>query len=89
MTDQELRLLIDQGHQQTSGTYGHVARLPEGQTGLQALDKHDPEMAKIIRNRAEQQAARHYRRVIASGKNKVMLSPADLRRFRQLGGEVA
>ena len=66
------RELVAAGYRQISNKYRMVARLPEGTTGLQALQAVDSEFARDLIRRIEEQAADQYRRVHARGAGNVL-----------------
>jgi hypothetical protein len=76
--------LLAKGYQQISRKYRHVARLPEGKTGLQALMEVDPLLAKRMLDSAESYAKEHYLRVHA--KDKLTLSEEEFEAFKKAGG---
>jgi hypothetical protein len=55
-----------EGFKQTSNKFRHVARLPPGKTGLEALAELEPEYVRALQQRVEDQAAEHYLRVYAA-----------------------
>jgi len=95
-TIKEAQALIDQGYHQTSRKYRHVARLPEGKTGIEALAeasaKYRPGDALEWATRlGEQAAGGHFRRVYAvcyPGLRREV-SEAVFAAFKALGGKVA
>lgn len=58
-----VRNLIQQGYEQTSRKYRHLARLPEGMNGLDALRRLDPTLVSRWEENLEKMAADHYRRI--------------------------
>lgn len=65
---------------QTSAKYRHVAWLPPGLSGLEALERVAPNVAHDIRRRLEEQCAETYRRIYAEreGNQRTL----DLRTFQ-------
>lgn len=78
----EAREVLEQKYCQTSRAYRHVARLPEGKTGVQALAEASGDAAWSDRL-GERSAGDYYLRVYAE---KVTLSPEVFEMFRRLGG---
>lgn len=64
--EEEMRRLVDEGYRQVSRKFRHVARLPDGMTGLEALRSVDPDLHDRMMQRMEEEAADHFRRVHAS-----------------------
>ncbi len=85
--EDEARLLVFEGFQQTSGKYRQVARVPRGKSGLEALLEADPKAHARIMQKAEAVASDHYRRCCAEGDDKRALSPEVFKAFRKAGGE--
>jgi len=84
------KALIEDGYQQTSGKYRRVARLPIGESGIQALRRADPDTYQAIMMRAERDCADTYRRVYANREgNQLVLTHEELRAFRKAGGGAA
>lgn len=81
--------LIRRGYKQTSSKYRTVACLPEGMTGLQALESYNPDAYKALMERTEQQAADTFRRVNATGLLQLELTEEEFTEFKKKGGEVS
>lgn len=86
-TDEAARVLVAEGYKQTSRKFRHVARLPRGKSGLEALKEADPEGYAHIMDNAERQAADTYRRIHARGPDKLSLTVEGFEAFRKAGGE--
>jgi hypothetical protein len=69
-----------EGFKQTSNKFRHVARLPPGMTGLEALEEVEPSFARELLRRVEEQAAEHYRRIHADRHG--LRETLDLRTFQ-------
>lgn len=80
------RDLAAEGWHQVSSNYRLIARLPEGMTGLEALETIDPNLAQDIREQAEAHAMRHFLRMYAEHKE---LTPEQFRAFKLIHGKVA
>lgn len=68
MTDEKrptIDELLQQGVAQLSRKFRHVARLPPGMTGLEALRERAPNRYAEVMRRAEQWAADEYRHYVA------------------------
>lgn len=84
MTTEEL---IADGYMSVSNKYRHVAKLPLGETGVQALSRVCPDAAKDIADRIEQQSANTYRRCYTERDgNMLELSIEEYSDFRKSGG---
>lgn len=71
-----------EGYEVTSRRYRHLARLPEGKTGIEALMEHDPRLATHCKKHGlEDMAADQYRRCFAD-KDGLNLT-LDLRTFKE------
>lgn len=77
------RRLIADGYVRTSRRYRHLAKLPPGMTGKQALSLHDREAARRL---DDDEAAGYYLRVFAP---TVTIDETVFRAFQKLGGRVA
>lgn len=82
--------LVAAGYKQVSRKYRLVARLPEGKTGMEALEAHAPDTARNFRRMAEEMAASQYLRIYADRDgNQVELTPEEFEEFRKAGGVAA
>jgi hypothetical protein len=78
------------GYQQLSRKYRLVARVPAGMTAMDALRKYDPAAAARYLQMAEQWAAEHYRRYLASKNgHEEKLTPGEFAAFREAGGQMS
>jgi len=67
-----------------------IARLPEGLTGLQALQRVSPETAQELLAQLEQRAANTYRRIYAMRDGNIRyLSPDQWLAFKAAGGQAS
>jgi hypothetical protein len=86
------RELIAAGYEQVSAKYRHVARLPEGMTGIEALAMHDPGELRRIQDEIERRCAATFRRVFSSvigTKCAKTLTPGQFKAFKDAGGKVS
>lgn len=82
-------VLVAAGYQQTSRTHygGHVAGLPLGKTGIEALAAHDPRLAAHL---DEGEATRHYLCYWAAKDGlRLILRRRPFTAFLKAGGRVA
>ena len=61
-TEERIRMLVADGYEQISSKNRVVARLPEGMTGIQAIERFEPEMLVRSMERMEREAAERFRR---------------------------
>ena len=82
--------LIARGYKQVSRASQTIARLPEGETALEALKRSDPCAYRRIIEDAERLAADYYRRMLASEEgNTRTLSVEEFAAFKKAGGEAS
>lgn len=86
---EKARELIRKGYKQTSSKYRHVARLPEGMNGIEALQEVAPEVYARFLAQVEQMAAATYLRIYARPEDRETLTPAEFKAFKAAGGEPA
>lgn len=79
-----VRQLVAQGYKQVSSRYRIVARLPDGMTGIEALESVDASLAKHMRDTMNKQAAEQYLRVYAPLEQKVELTEEEWIAWRDL-----
>lgn len=78
--------LIAAGFEQVSRKYRTLARLPPGTKGLEALREHNASRAREIMEKANDEAARLYRAVYASGEDKIELSEEEFKEYLKKTG---
>lgn len=83
--------LVRDGWKGTSNRHRHIARLPEGKTGLEALRIVAPDDYRRIMENAERQAADTYRRIYAHAHKGTQqtLDSAMWVAFKKAGGEAS
>lgn len=81
--------LVSDGWKAVSNKHRTIARLPQGKTGLEALQECAPDEFRRIMEQAEQRAADTYRRTYAMVDigTKQELDHDMLRAFKRVGGE--
>ena len=84
---EEAQALIARGYMQVSSKNRTLARLPPGKTALEALAEVDPQAAKDIRERMEDQARSRYLRMYAA--DCVEVTDDVFRAFKRESGRVA
>lgn len=83
----DMTKMVEDGYQQISRKYRLVARLPKGETGLEALKRVDLRSYLRIMNQAEHSAADTYRRMHAREEgNEIELDEKEFEAFRKAGG---
>ncbi len=79
--------LVAAGYKQRSRKYRLVAKLPDGETGLEALKRCNPSAFRNIMDFAEHKAADHYRAYNAQAEgNELELTAEEFKAFREAGG---
>lgn len=75
---------------QTSRKYRHVARLPPGKTGIQALKDASPDECRRVEELLERQCAAQYLRLYAAKEGfREELTEEEFENFKANGGEGA
>lgn len=85
----EAKRLIDAGYKSTSNKYRCLSRLPEGMTGMQALEAYAPDTHRRLLQDIERMAQCDYRRMCAREEDRTEVTPAVFRAFKKLGGGMA
>ena len=80
---------IQQGYMSTSNKYRTISRLPEGETGLEALQRCAPSAYRNIMRVAEQRAADTYCRMGYAERegNQMTLDREEFAAFKRAGGQ--
>lgn len=90
VNSQEIRTFDPQVWRSTSNKYRHVARLPEGMTAMQAMEKYFPERYQGYFTHLEQRARRDFLRMYSDKVEgcKAELTEAEWIRFKKEGGQL-